>query len=248
MNNAYAGIAGETAGGSAASVQEYAAGIRYNVGMDSNQNEIIPQTNQPRRRRFWLAGCVLLPFLALLVLWGLGRGLFISQRLSPADAILALGGDGDTSRLEQAAALMQQGMADVLIITETNTISYTGQIESYYLRQQAIALGVPPERIFVTEASATSTWDEARAARKLMLRRGWQSLIVVTDPYHTRRVQLAFSRDLANHDLQVLVTSTSNHWWRPSNWFLSREGWRVTTREYIKLFGQIAGLEHLELR
>lgn len=216
--------------------------------MGSNQSKIVPQTNQPRRRRFWLAGCLLVPLLLPLVLWGLGRGLFISQRVSPADAILALGGDVNTSRLEQAAALMQQGMADVLIITETNTISYTGQMESYYLRQQAIALGVPPERIFVTEASATSTWDEARAARKLMLRRGWQSLIVVTDPYHTRRVQLAFSRDFSRHDLQVLVSSTADHWWRPSNWFLSREGWQVTAREYFKLLGQIAGLEHLELR
>lgn len=248
-NEANEMIAGESAGGCAASVGEWQGGIRYNASMESTRQEkISAKKKQPRRWRYWLAGCVLLPLLAPLVLWGLGRGLFISQRLSPADAIVALGGDVNTSRLEQAATLMRQGMADFLIITETNTLLNTGQMESYFLRQQAAALGVPPDRIFVTEASATSTWDEARAARKLMLRSGWNSLIVVTDPYHTRRVQLAFSRDFYRHDLQVLVTTTADHWWRPSRWFLSREGWLVTAREYIKLFGQLAGLEHLELQ
>ena len=177
----------------------------------------------------------------------LGRFLLVNDRLQPADAVIALGGDATLDRLEMAVELYNEGLADALIITETNATASTGQQESLYLRNQAIALGVPENAIFITEVDATSTWDEARAVRKLMLRNDWHSCIAVTDPYHTRRVKIAFTQDFKAHNLNVSVVYTPDHWYRPSTWFLSVEGRQTTLLEYIKLFGQLFGFEHYEL-
>ncbi|MCD4752521.1 MAG: YdcF family protein [Anaerolineaceae bacterium] len=177
----------------------------------------------------------------------LGRFLLVSDSLQPVDVVIALGGDSNLDRLEMAVELYHEGLADALIITETTAISYTGQQESLYLRNQAVALGVPENAIFVTEVEATSTWDEGRAVRKLMLQKDWTSCIAVTDPYHTRRVKIAFTQDFKAHDLNVSVVYTPDHWYRPSTWFLSVEGRKTTLLEYIKLFGQLFGFENYEL-
>lgn len=177
----------------------------------------------------------------------IGRFLLVSDRLQPADVVVALGGDANLDRLEMAVELYHEGLADALIITETTVTAFTGQQESLYLRQQAAALGVPDSAIYVTEVGATSTWDEARAVRKLMLRNDWTSCIAVTDPYHTRRVKIAFTQDFKAHDLTVSVIYTPDHWYRPSTWFLSVDGRQTTLLEYIKLFGQLFGFENYEL-
>ena len=191
----------------------------------------------------FLVSCLCGPVGLLLI----GRGLLVDDRLNNADVVVALGGDGTLDRLERAVEIYQAGLAQAVIITETNSTAETGQQESLYLRDQAIAMGVPDKVIYITEVDATSTWDEARAVRKLMLRNDWAACIAVSDPYHTRRVKLAFSQDFKEHGLLVSVTYTAEHWYRPSTWFLSVEGRQTTLLEYIKLFGQMFGFENYEL-
>jgi len=213
------------------------------------QTNKTPLKNQKSSRKIIIAlllsifVCCLSPIIMLF----LGRFLLVNDKLQPADVVIALGGDADLDRLEMAVELYHEGLAEALIITETTATAYTGQQVSLYLRNQAEVLGVPENAIFITEVDATSTWDEARAVRKLMLRNGWTSCIAVTDPYHTRRVKIAFSQDFKPHDLNVSVVYTPDHWYRPSTWFLSVEGRQTTLLEYGKLFGQIFGLGHYEL-
>ncbi|NSW54051.1 MAG: YdcF family protein [Anaerolineae bacterium] len=186
-----------------------------------------------------LTGLLALPYL-------LGRVLLVNDRLRPADAAAALGGDAGSARMEQAAALYREGLVQSVIIPETNGVADNGMRESQYLLNQALAQGVRYRDIVITEVDATSTWGEAVAVRKLMLQKGWTSVIVVTDPYHTLRAKLAFQRDFHPHDLRVSVIHTRGHWWRPSTWFLSAEGRDVTVREWIKLLGQVLRLEQYE--
>ena len=212
----------------------------------------VSQSTLPKKRRSNILIAVLVSIIIACLCSPLGlllagRLLLVNDPLSPADVVVALGGDATLNRLEKAVALYKEGYAEVLVITETNSTAFSGQQESLYLRNQAIEMGVPNNAILVTEMDATSTWDEARAVRKLMLRNGWTSCIAISDPYHTRRVKLAFSQDFKEHDLSVSVTYTPEHWYRPSTWFLSTEGRQTTLLEYIKLFGQLFGFENYEL-
>lgn len=213
-----------------------------------NQN---PETNdipKPRRK-----GCLVIILVVVVVLTGLlvlpyamGRILLVSDSLEPADAAVALGGDTGAARMEKAVELYKEGLVQYIIITETNGVADTGMRESLYLLNQALAGGVRYRDISITEVDASSTWSEAVAVRKLMLQKGWTSVIVVTDPYHTLRAKLAFRQDFRPHSLNVSVTYTPDHWWRPSTWFLSQAGRELTLREWVKLLGQVFGLEHYE--
>ena len=176
-----------------------------------------------------------------LALWGAGRFLIISDPLEPVDAVIALGGDSGIDRLEKAVELYQAGMAKAIIISDTQEIAYTGQDISLYLRNAAIRMGVPYRDIYITEVVADTTYNEARATRKIMLRNDWTSCIVVTDPFHTRRAKIFFRRDFKEHDLSVDVTYTSEHWFRASTWFTTPTGVFTTQIEYIKLLWVLVG-------
>lgn len=217
-----------------------------------NTNQPLNETNllpKPRRK-----GCVtwLVIFLALvigvlLLPYGMGRWLLVSDHLRPSDAAVALGGDAGLARLEKAAELYNEGLVKHIIITETNAVADSGMRESQYLLNQALARGVRYRDISITEVDVSSTWSEAVAVRKLMLQKGWTSCIVITDPYHTLRARLAFNRDFRPHGLTVSVSYTPDHWWRPSTWFLSQAGREVTLREWVKVLGQVFGFEQYEL-
>ncbi len=203
------------------------------------------------RPKHWLPVLAVMILLFLLavpfILWQAGRFLVVNDDLQTADAVIALGGDNSFDRLERAVEVYQQGLARVLIIPDTPDATPTGQSYTAYMREAALARGVRAEDIYVTEVTATSTWNEARAVRKLMLRNDWQSCIVVSDPYHTRRAKIAFNQDFRPYGLSAAVTYTPQHWYRPSQWFLSARGVTTTLLEYVKLAGQLAGLEYLEI-
>lgn len=218
----------------------------YNQSMKRQQT--LPANIRPKRWLPVMAVLLLLVVLAVpLILWQAGRFLVVSDDLRPADAVIALGGDGSFDRLDRAVEVYRQGLARVLIIPDTPDATPTGQVYAVYMREAAIARGVKSEDIYVTEVTATSTWNEARAVRKLMMRNDWDSCIVVSDPYHTRRVKIAFNQDFREHGLSVQVTYTPHHWYRPSRWFLSSRGVTTTLLEYVKLAGQLVGLEYLEI-
>jgi uncharacterized SAM-binding protein YcdF (DUF218 family) len=218
----------------------------YNESMNRQK----PSSDKIRSKHWLRILAVLLVLVVLavpLILWLAGRFLVVSDDLQEADAVIALGGDNSFDRLERAVGVYQQGLARVLIIPDTPDATPTGQLYAVYMREAAIARGVRAEDIYVTEVTATSTWNEARAVRKLLLRNDWLSCIVVSDPYHTRRAKIAFNQDFREHGLSVQVTYTPQHWYRPSQWFLSARGVTTTLLEYVKLAGHLAGLENWEI-
>ncbi|MBN2048583.1 MAG: YdcF family protein [Anaerolineaceae bacterium] len=213
--------------------------------MDVNSDE--DQKN--RRPGCWIG--IPLFLLALIVLplmlWIIGRFLVVSDPLVISDAVVVLGGDRDLSRLERAVAHYQAGYAEWLIVTDTEE-NYSEYLSyGQYLKREAAKMGVPEARILLTEMSVSSTWEEARAVRKLMLRYEFASCIVVTDPYHSRRSRISFRDDFKAHGLEARMDFTRDHWYRPSRWFLSGRGWQATALEYFKLFGYWLGFEHLEV-
>lgn len=171
-----------------------------------------------------------------------GRFLIQADAVQSADAVIALGGDDGFDRLEKAVQYYKDGAADVLIISDTGALTASGVDAAIYQKNAAIAMGVPSVDIYITEVHANTTYNEARATRKLMLRNGWESCIVVTDPFHTRRARTYFRNNFAAYGLHVDVTYTAEHWYRPSTWFLSQRGIVITQTEYAKtLWGMLTG-------
>ena len=134
---------------------------------------------------------------------------------SPASAIVVMGAAQWAgrpspvlrSRLDHAAALYQQGVAPVVVVTGGKQVGDTttqGASGYAYLRE----LGLPDEAIKV-EVEGTDSYEELSASA-VILRQAelGHDVVIVTDPYHAARVQRI--ADEVGLDAHVSPTDTSS--------------------------------------
>jgi len=164
-----------------------------------------------------------------------GRFLVVADPLQPADAVVPLGGGG-VGRVAQAAALLKEGYATWLVATDAE-IDLPGIRDSYseLVRREAQWQGVAPERILMAPGVVETTYEEALAVRALAQEQGWTSLLVVTDPYHTRRARLTFRDVFRGTGVAMAVRPVEETPYDPEAWWRSVDGLRETWTEYAKL-------------
>lgn len=170
-----------------------------------------------------------------------GDFLIVDDPLTPADAVVALGGGG-RDRVSHATLLFDQGYADWFVVTNARS-DMPGIRASYgeLMQQEAIWQGVPEQHILIAPGIAETTYDEAVAMRRLAQEQGWRFLIVVTDPFHTRRARMAFREAFEGSHITVAIQPVNEHWYQPSSWWQSRDGLRQTWTEYAKLVLHLIG-------
>ena len=179
-----------------------------------------------------LVSILLIGLLTYVSLVAVGALLIVSDPIEPVDAVVVLsGGEGD--RLALALEMDQMGYARYLVITDTTPEA------NQQLKREAIASGFPQGDIILTNMQVGSTLDEAIAVRELALNRGWDSVMVVTDPYHSFRTRFIFRRELRGSGVEVYVRPLEGHWFRSPSWFIHPEGWRFAFQEVVKFFSYL---------
>ena len=192
------------------------------------------------RQRWWAAlAAVALALLLVVVthsLWlaALGRWLVVEDPLRAADAIVVMGGGGP-DRVAGGVALSKAGYAPWFVVTNM-PLNTPGIREDYaeLVRREATWQGVPEGRILRAPGTVRTTYEEALAVRELCIDQGFQSLIVVSDVYHTRRVRRAFGDALAGSGIQVTVRASPYGYWQPDAWWRTMDGLRDTWTECLK--------------
>ena len=174
-----------------------------------------------------------------------GRYLVVSDPLpaagAPADAVVPLGGGG-VHRVAGAASLLRDGYATWLV-TADDELDLPGIRSSYgdLVRQEALWQGVPAERVLVLPGFVETTWQEALALRAFSQERGWSSLLLVTDPFHTRRARLCFQEAFRDSGVTIAVRAVEGSPYDPEAWWLAIEDLRYTWNEYLKLALHLVG-------
>ncbi len=146
-----------------------------------------------------------------------------------ADAALVMAGDPDYERTKTAARLLLAGQVRLLLLTGGEP-GPGDSAES--LRQVALVLGVPGERIRMEHLSH-STHQAMLAVRPIVEREGIRSLVVVTSPFHQRRASWAARRTLRN--VRVVSRPADPSFWRSQGWWKTRRGRAIVLSEYAKL-------------
>jgi uncharacterized SAM-binding protein YcdF (DUF218 family) len=118
-----------------------------------------------------------------------------SDEARSADAIVVLGAaqyDGRPSpvlaaRLDHALELWQRGYAPRIVVTGGKRPGdrFT---EATASADYLIARGVPDAAI-LREVHGTSTWESLAATARILRNRGFESVLVVSDPYHSLRAR-----------------------------------------------------------
>ena len=150
-------------------------------------------------RRFGVLLAVLAAlFFSPLYQW-LGRPLVLSAPLTRADAIVVLGGGVDErgqptestlERLQYGVGLYREEFAPRIVLS---TGMIDGFSEARVMRRTALGLGVP-ERDIVLEESSHNTYENVLCVHRLFQERGWTRPIIVSSPYHMRRIDLVYKK------------------------------------------------------
>lgn len=147
-----------------------------------------------------------------------GPFLIVGGGPQTADAIVVIGGDHKLERVGRAVELYQQGYAPVVIISAGTLVSEGDEqlAEAEVMRRQALALGLP-EAVLLVENKSKSTFQNAYYTKTICQQHGFQSVLLVTSTYHSRRARRIF-RDVFGADISLSVqpsaqTSCSLCWW-----------------------------------
>lgn len=185
----------------------------------------------------FLAVSVLL-VLGLVGLRALGAYLIVPSDAQSSNVIIVLSG-GDEARMRTALQLYNEKYASMIILTETgDVVEGYEHLHSFDMRIQLLANGVPSGNILLTDGVASSTMDEARLVKNLMLIQQMKSGIIVTDPYHTRRAFEIFQKEFKDTDIHLSIQSTYGSWYNANTWFFHIDGWRFTLLEYAKMLAE----------
>jgi uncharacterized SAM-binding protein YcdF (DUF218 family) len=103
---------------------------------------------------------------------------------SRADAVMILSGDHG-ERLPQALRLMDERVAPTLV--------FLGTLDRA-MEDELCQGGRVPYEVLCVRPNPDSTRHEARAARDLVRKRGWRSIVVVTSTHHITRSSVLFRR------------------------------------------------------
>ena len=141
----------------------------------------------------------------------------------PPDAVLVLGaatvgpgvpGPALRRRLEYGVGLFFRRDARYLLVS--GGIVGPPPAEAHVMGEMAVALGVDPGAV-VLEDQARNTFENAVYAGRIMRRRGWRTVVLVTDGFHVRRARYVFSQlglDVAVEAVPRSPTTSRASWLR----------------------------------
>lgn len=186
------------------------------------------------RTPFKLLSLGLTGLAALLVLVVLALGWFIapSDALEKSDAIVVVSGGDTAKRTAEGIRLWQEGYAPKLALA--GAAADQGTSNAAVMRRQAIGAGVPPAAILIEERSAT-TVQNAEFLKPVLDAVGVKKMILVTSPYHARRVKVTFQKTFGG-GYEVRIHPALDGRWARSSWWQDREMIDLTWDEFTKTF------------
>lgn len=169
-------------------------------------------------------------FLTPVLLNEVGEGLIREDKLVKADVIVALGGDHRCNREKRAAELYHQGWANNVVVSG---IKYPwGFHTGEAARRYVMNLGVPEEKISMI-GETLNTRVEAKVLDEMMRERGWNSAIIVTSAFHSRRATYTIEKAARDRTFHSSPVPTGSPEWAPDRWWSRRGDVYLTVRELV---------------
>ena len=114
---------------------------------------------------------------------------------------MVLGGGLGVPRVIHAVKLYEKGLAPIIILTGQE-MEFDGRkfrfkdiklTEPRFAGMLVKLYGIPEDNLFLEERSQ-NTYEDAKYAKEDLLKMGIHSAIIVSDPFHMRRVSMIFKK------------------------------------------------------
>jgi uncharacterized SAM-binding protein YcdF (DUF218 family) len=209
----------------------------------------MPSAATRSRRRLAVGACaflVLVSILAWLSIAHLGHWLVVSDALAEADAIVVLRGSPQY-RAKEAGRLYLDGYAPQVWLPRTAASNSSALTDlgipepPDYDRLVLEHLGVPAAAIHLVGLESRNTAEEILSIRSQLDRVGAEKVIIVTSPFHTRRVRATW-RKLVSEPYQLTVRPAPDDPFDPDRWWRSTDDTFDVVREVLGLINLGTGL------
>lgn len=188
-----------------------------------------------KRNKGLLLSVFILVLLAGLVLYS-PRFLLYSSEYKKADAIILLLGPDFKARQKEAYGLINEGMADYLIIPAYHkTYGIYDKGKGQYLLPDLRSPQSGNHNGSSTPDFYEDTHVEIIEARTIMSGYGLKSAIFVSSPYHMRRIKLIAMKVFGPHKGDFYFVPTRYEKGPINYWELSSADWKKVRREYGKI-------------
>lgn len=171
------------------------------------------------------------------LLSGLANAWVVNTPVQKSDAIYVLGGGLETRPFE-AARLYREGMAPLILISNTGSsrLSKIGlqPTDTNLLRSILIKEGVPESAIIPIGTENASTHDEVLALAAWIKKNPQRSIIIPTDLFHSHRVDWLFQKELRPLDVKLYVTAIPSPYYTTRDWWKHEEGLITFQNEVVK--------------
>jgi len=176
--------------------------------------------------------------------------ILIGKYLSPADVLIkadpdSIGADaivvvsGDNDRMKHAIDLYKQGYAPKLILSGGAKEGFTSDAKTMQL--EASRSGISNE-VVILEEKANNTYENTLFTKEIVKSQGFKSLILVTSPYHQRRVYETFKSVFRGSDVTFQNSPSIYSSWKADSWWKSEKETNLTQEEIIKtLWAKLTG-------
>ena len=169
---------------------------------------------------------IVLFFVLLIVGFNLGKWLDVTQKPVKSDLVVCLGG-GTVDRVKKSLGLVNQEYAKHFLLLG----------ESWY-NQPYLQKHLPSVPVTVNE-TPKNTKEEVAFIKKFMLKNGYKSVLIVTDPPHSRRVSLLFAllKEEGDENLCFHLIGSDVDWWDPDVYYQDKHGRNAVIQESMKIIG-----------
>ena len=155
-----------------------------------------------------------------------------------ADYVYILPGD-ETLRPLVGAAIVNAGLARNVLIPSTRVSADEkdgiSQPTSEIVRRVLRHRGIPDEKILSLESENRTTFDDARVLSDYLESVPQDTVIVITNAFHTRRTRFIFREVLGRKADRLRIVAAPNPGFADDNWWQRRSGFRIVLSENIKL-------------
>ena len=177
-----------------------------------------------------------------------GTYLLVKDNLEKADCVVPMFGD-IALRFKKASELYHDGYSKKIIVSvipeeeklseEYNFRFRVAGAKDMSGREFAAAafkyLGVAPEDVHVASIEATSTYDEAAAAKHVLSKKGYKSLMLVTSTYHMRRALIIFKAVFRDSGIRIYNSTAPNELFDPYHWWRREKEVKMVSQEYLSI-------------
>jgi uncharacterized SAM-binding protein YcdF (DUF218 family) len=169
-----------------------------------------------------------------LFLTGLAKFLVVENKLQKVDAIVVLAGDGNGERVAEGVNLYKKGYASYIIMTGGRLAWHLTYAQNMF--GQARYLGIPAKAILLEDKSL-STIENAKFTLPIVKKKKFNSIILVSSPFHMRRVLRVFRKIYKGSGVEIFGYPVQNSEFNIDKWWTRHEDTQVVVQEWVNLAG-----------